>query len=260
MYHYKARVGNFFHAEWPILARPTGFFVLLGLALFLRYFKHRAAFVMILMFLFGLLPAILSEPDAARSLMTTIPICAFAATGIASLVRLIPTTLPNRWKKITFILLVFWISASEFNFYFNRLGIDFYAQFGYARKHTLIGEKGLELAKNNEIYISQGHFIDTPKFICYSVPGDVFAITDGDVLGMIPDRQLIANVNRILSETRQPGKGLAFILENEPKNEMIFDLIKQKYSEGVLDYHYDQYYGDEPIFYTYVIPRNRMQY
>jgi hypothetical protein len=138
------------------------------------------------------------------------------------------------------------------------LANNWYAQFGYARKHTLIGYKGLELSKEHQIYISQGHFLDTPKFICYDLPGDVFGITGWEELHYVSDTQLMKNLQHILHAPVPENKGLAFIFENEFKNIPLFYKVKKYYPNGIRTDYNDHRYGDKVIFYTYIIPHEEI--
>jgi DNA-binding beta-propeller fold protein YncE/4-amino-4-deoxy-L-arabinose transferase-like glycosyltransferase len=257
-FNYSANVGNFFNGQWPILSYPLGLLLLLGSGIFLRYFWIRGPFVTCMIFVFGLLPGILSEPDAARAAMTTVSISIFSTAGIFSLVRSWKGRFGKRFAVLIIFLLTSWTCASEFYFYFNTLGNDYFAQFGYAKKHTLIGYKGLELSKENTLYISQGHFIDTPKFICYRVPGDVFMITQGEVIDVVPEDILLANLDAVLTTEHPVDKGLAFVFENDFRNEPLFEQVKQVYPTGRYTEYSDPVYGEEPIFYTYVIPREKL--
>lgn len=249
----KAKVGNFFNNNLPILSQALGGVVALGTGYHLRYIGKRGSFFVVLAFGFGLLPAILSAPDATRSLMTTIPLAIVGATGIFSIARFFVSA---RFPKVrTFIMITLCgaIMAAEGYFYFEVQGNDAGAQFGYARKHTLIGYKGLELSRDHQMYISQGHFMDTPKFICYDVPGDVFGITRGEVLHYVSPEDLMQNLQRILQLPVPDGKGLAFVFENTPENAPLFEVVKQRYPTGVRTDYPDERYGNAVIFYTYVI-------
>ncbi len=264
IFHYKARVGNFFNNELPLLARPTGLLMLLGLVLLLRKSRERGPFLVHMIFIFGMLPAILSEADAARSLLTASAIAVYAAAGAFSIIRFLPYTLTNRWRPIFLGLLITWCCASEYYFYFHRSANDIFAQFGYAYKHTELGFKALDLSKDNEVYVSQGHFIDTPIFICYAIPGDVFSITNREVIDVVADSEIINNVDHVLNSERMPGKGLAFVLENGPKNILVLNRIKQRYPHGKHTpflAERDLLWEDEkdiPMFYTYVIPPDQL--
>ncbi len=259
IYHYQARVGNFFNNEWPILSRPAGLFLAMGFGVFLRALFKRGSILVILIFCFGTLPSILSEPDATRLIMVPMALAAFIGAGITSACHLIPASYFERWYAPLSILLVFWVMASEFQLYFHKMGNDYYAQYGYALKHTLIGEKGLELSRNNHLYISQGHFIDTPKFICYGVPGNVFSITDGEVIDFISTERLLDNLDRVLSQPHEPGKGLAFVFENDPKNVPLIRKVRTRYPKGIYEVFYDNRLTTDPIFFTVVIPEDQLE-
>jgi len=259
IFHYKARVGNFFNNDWPILTAILAFFGCIGFGTLSRHIKHRSSFFVFLIFIFGMLPGILSEPDAARSIMTTVAIAVFASAGITGVARPLYKSNTKKAAVILCGVLALSIGFAEYNFYFNRLGKDYYAQFGYAKKHTLIGYKGLELSKDNTLYISQGHFIDTPKFICYNVPGDVFAITDGEVIDVVPPAKLVANIEEILNSSYPENKGLAFVLENDFRNKPIFKRILEKFPDGKYIEYREDTNKDNVIFYTYVIANDQLK-
>ncbi len=251
---YKAQVGNFFNNDWPIITRILAFFVFPGFALFIGRLKNRNAFFVVMMACFGILPAMLSEPDAARSIMVPISLAVFAGAGITSLVRYVPDNFQRVLTPAVLILFTGTVAASEFNFYFKKLGNDYFTQFGYARKHTLLGYTGLNLSENNTVFISQGHFIDTPKFLCYRVPGDVFKITNGEVIDVVPDSILMANLDEILNTVLPEDKGLAFIFENDPKNVPLFNRVQREFPSGKYKEYRDRRYGDDMLYYTWVIP------
>ena len=252
--YYQAKVGNFFHNELPIISRTSGFFLAIGFAYHVRYFFKRGSFMVLLSFVFGMLPAVLSAPDAARSFLSAVPLSMLAATGALCLANVFSR---DHLQSLAFGISVMFcaiIMVSEGYWYFSLLGNDGGAQFGYARKHTLIGEKGVELGERYQVYISQGHFMDTPKFLCHALEGDVFGITRGEVLHYVPEPELMANLQRILHAPIPPGKGLAFIFENDPKNIALFQAVRQRYPNGTRADYTDYRYGDAIIFYTYIIP------
>ncbi|MBN1552089.1 glycosyltransferase family 39 protein, partial [bacterium] len=257
IFHYKAKVGNFFNNDWPIVSRPVSFFMIMGLAIFLRHINRRGPFFVVMVFLFGMLPSMLSKPDAARSLIATIGAAAFAAAGATGVGRFLRSSALRKYAPLTIILMLLWMSAAEFNLYFVKSADDYLAQFGYARKHTLIGYEALSLGKDNTVYVSQGHFIDTPKFLCFQLPNrdEVFSITDGEVIDVVAESRLIQNVNRILNKEHPSGKGLAFVFEKDMKNEPLFDLVKKRYPVGKYKEYRDAHYDDSVIFYTYIIPK-----
>src|SRR5262249_31391328 len=82
MFHYQARVGNFFNNEWPILSRPLGLAFLAGLGVLLAGWRRRGPFVALAVLFFAHLPALLSAPDATRSLMVTLPVAWAAAAAV----------------------------------------------------------------------------------------------------------------------------------------------------------------------------------
>ncbi|MBN1356410.1 glycosyltransferase family 39 protein [bacterium] len=255
MFHHQAHVGNFFNNEWPIVTYPLGLMMLIGLLIMVRHALQRGPFLLMALFAFGLLPGILSEPDAARTIMTPIPVSAFTAAGILSLVRYWKGPVGKKGAAAAVIALTAWIGVTEFKYYFYKLGSDYYAQFGYARKHTLLGYQGLELAAKNTLYISQGHFIDTPKFICYRVPGDVFTITDGEVIDVVPKERLHANLERVLNARHPPDKGVAFLFEKDIRNEPLFGRVKEFYPGGIYTEYRDKAYANDVIFYSYIVPK-----
>ena len=253
IFHYKAQVGNFFIPIRPILSLPLSIFFTIGFIGFLRAIWKRPGFITLLIFSFGILPSMLSEPDAARAIMTPIAIAAAGALGIFRFVEFLPKFF-NSWKSNVVIILTAWHILAGYHYYFHFLGKDFFAQFGYARSHTLIGMKAKELSLNNEVYISQGHFIDTPKFICYQIPGKVFSITDGEVIDAVPDEVIFRNLNTILNSYHESTKGLAFVFENLPKNEPLLALLKSRFPNGQYQEYRDDKCGDEVIFYTFIVP------
>lgn len=258
VFTYKAKVGNFFNNDWPIITPILAFFAIIGFALHIRYIFKRPMFVTVMVFCFGLLPAILSEPDAARMIMTPVALAFFAATGVISLLQLPHSFISIRIRSVLTVIAVITIIGYEVHFYFVRLGNDYFAQYGYACKNTQIGLKALDLSHDNQIYISQAHFIDTPKFLCYGVPGDVFGITNGEVIEVISEEELTRNTNRILEAPVPEGKGLAFILEYHSKNDSVFKMIKSIHPNGVYKIYKDKRLGREPIYYTYIISSDKI--
>ena len=251
----QAKVGNFVKNDIPIISPLLGFFAAIGLAYHLRHFFARGSFFAVLAFGFGMLPAMLSAPDAARSHLTTVALSIFAATGVQSLARFCTAWKLKKAAHVLAAVFCAGIVLAEGYLYFGVWGNDFGAQYGYARKHTLIGYKGLELAQDHQIYIAQGHFMDTPQFICYGLPGDVFGITQGEVIHYVPAPQLLNNVRRVLQTPVPPGKGLAFVFEQTPENIAVFEAVRQRYPQGIRQDYRDYRYRDAVIFYTYVIPR-----
>ena len=114
------------------------------------------------------------------------------------------------------------------------------------------------MSKENTLYISQGHFIDTPKFICDPVPGDVFMITQGEVIDVVSGNVLLANLEAALTAEHPVDKGLAFVFENDFRNKPLFERVKQVYPTGRYSEYSDPVYGEEPIDYTYEISREKL--
>ncbi|MCP4404885.1 MAG: hypothetical protein GY801_47240 [bacterium] len=256
-FYYKAKVGNFFNNDIPIVSPVLGFFAAIGFGYHVRYILKRGPFFLLLAFAFGLLPAILSAPDAARSFLVTVPLSMLAATGVLYLANLFSRHTLQRLAIGMSVIFCAAIMLTEGYWYYHVLGNDSGAQFGYARKHTLIGEKGAELGEHYRVYISQGHFMDTPKFLCYDLEGDVFGITRGEVLHHVSETELMTNLQNILQTPAPSDKGVAFIFESDPKNAPLFHTVQQRYPHGIRTDYSDDRYGSTPIFYTYVIPKDR---
>jgi DNA-binding beta-propeller fold protein YncE len=252
--YYKAKVGNFFNNDIPILSRILAFFVTLGFGCHVRHAFKRGPLLVLLIFGFGMLPAVLSEPDGSRSLIATVSLAILAATGVWSLAVFLAGLTVRRVFHGALLVAGLGVICAETYLYFGVLGNDAGAQFGYARKHTLIGYKGLALSKDYQVYISQGHFIDTPKFLCYGLPGDVFGITRGEVIHYVPADELTKNLRRILNTPVPPQKGLAFVFENTPENTPLFEEVRKMHPNGIRKDYTDDRYGDTVIFYTYEIP------
>ncbi len=259
VFTYKAKVGNFFNNDWPIITRILAFFALIGSAIHLRHGFNRGSFTTLMIFGFGILPAVLSEPDAARAIMSPLAIALFAAAGIVSMLRLLPRRAPSLLQNSMLAMSVLAIMSFESHFYFVRLGTNYFAQYGYACKNTQIGMTAAELAKDNQIYISQAHFIDTPKFLCYGIPGDIFGITNGEVIEVVSDDALMKNLHRILRTPVPEGKGLAFILESHHKNDPVFEAIRDAQPDGEQTVFRDKRLGIEPIYFTYVVPADKVR-
>ncbi|HPQ42118.1 MAG TPA: hypothetical protein PLV45_17240, partial [bacterium] len=180
---------------------------------------------------FGILPGLLSEADAARNFLVTVPVAVCAGIGLDVSIAFFRRhlTLKNaavHWAWITALVFGFLIVGGEYHLYFHRLARSHDAQFGYARIHTLVGRKALELSRDYNVYVSNSHFIDTPKFICRSIPGDVFTITEGREVDFITDEEIRKNLMEIRKLPRPDTRGLAFVLDHCDKNNLVMGMIR----------------------------------
>lgn len=232
VFHYSADVGNFFDPNYAIVSVPLAFFLTIGFAWVLRHAFSRAGFWIMMTLFFGTLPGFLSEADAARNFMTTLPAAMCTGIGVIATIRALRErftlkTAPVRWIWITAAVFGLLIAAGEYRLYFYQLARSYEAQFGYARIHTLVGRKALELSGDYEVYVSNSHFIDTPKFICHTIPGDVFAITNGREVDFITDDEIRDNLEEIKKQPRTGARGIAFVLDHCSKNNLVMDMIRE---------------------------------
>ncbi len=231
IFHFRADVGNFFEPSIPIISAISGFFMMIGLAYLLRHFGKRNCFWVFIAAIFGLLPGLLSEPDATRLIQFTVPLAIMIALGLVLSVQLLTRTKLPALNSIPAILWLtaglIWIGISEYHLYFHVLARSPHAQFGYAPLHTQVGYKALELSADYHVYVSNSHFLDTPKFICYRIPGDVFAITGGREPDFITNEEIQDNLTAIRDKEHSPDKGIAFVLDHYNRNMYIMQQIKE---------------------------------
>jgi DNA-binding beta-propeller fold protein YncE/4-amino-4-deoxy-L-arabinose transferase-like glycosyltransferase len=230
IFHYRADVGNFFEPSMPIISAIAGFFMMIGLAYSPGYIWKRNTFWVIMTAVFGLLPGLLSEPDATRLILFTVPLAIMIALGLVVSVKLlIRPKLPllNRIPANVWLAAgLLWIGISEYRLYFHIQAKSPHAQFGYAPVHTQVGYKALELSADYHVYVSNSHFLDTPKFLCYRIPGDVFAITGGREPDFITNEEIRDNLQAIRDMTHSPDKGIAFVLDHYNRNMFVMQQIK----------------------------------
>lgn len=171
---------------------------------------------------FGLLPGLLSTPDAGRNIQVTVPLAICSSLGLYEFCRFISSYRAKFWSN-TFASACFFIGLIsigilEYNLYFRVQAQSYYAQFGYARPHTLLGYEAQRLSKNYHIYVSNNHFLDTPKFLCYHIPGDVFAISNGIELENVTHEEIAKNLEAIRLAEHSSDKGIAFLLDHCDRN------------------------------------------
>lgn len=229
--HYQANVGNFFIPERPIITAPIGFLMMIGLAYTLRFFKHRDGFWLLMTVVFGLLPGYLSRPDATRLILLTVPIAIMSAIGLGMMADLAGGVMSGPLRKSLPVIVITGglalILAAEFHFYFYTLATSYHAQFGYAPAHTKLGLKAVELSRDYKVYISNSHFLDTPKFICHDLPKDTFRISNGREVDFVTNEEVMDNLRQIAAERRHSDRKLAFLLDHCDKNLFVMKQIDQ---------------------------------
>ena len=218
IFHYQANVGNFFEPTIPIISFPVAFFLVLGFAYACRHIKSREGFWIVMASFFGLLPGLLSMPDAGRDILVTVPLAICSSLGLYEFCRFISSYGTKFWSNsfasACFFIGLISIGILEYNLYFRVQAQSDYAQFGYARPHTLLGYEAQRLSKYYHIYVSNNHFLDTPKFLCYHISGDVFAISNGIELENVTHKEIVKNLEAIRLAEHSSDKGIAFLLDH----------------------------------------------
>jgi len=259
IYHFSANVGNFFDPVFPILSWPVAFFFTVGMASVIWRFKTRSGFWMVMTFCFGMLPGLISQADAARLIMLTIPVALATALGVNILIQAVKaktgTSPESRIPSIVAVSLVLIFAVCEYHLYFVTLAKSADAQFGYARVHSDLGNKAVELSKDYTVYVINSHFIDTPKFICHTLPNDPFIITGGIEVDFISDEEIYDNLITIKTGLHPHDKGLAFVMDHCEKNMLIMKMLKIMYP-NLSQASFGQDDPDEPPeFYTLTIDK-----
>jgi sugar lactone lactonase YvrE/4-amino-4-deoxy-L-arabinose transferase-like glycosyltransferase len=230
IFHYHADVGNFFEKAIPIVSVPVGFLLVPGLAYAFGHMKSRGGFWIVMTALFGLLPGVLSEPDAGRNILFTVPLAISTSLGLVYFSGLLTSGGFLSWKKATatasFFCGLIFVVICEYVLYFHVQARSSHAQFGYAYTHTQLGYEARDLSKDYHVYVSNSLFLDTPKFLCYRIPGDVFAITKNRELTSITNEELIDNLHEIRAKEHSPDKGIAFVLDHFHKNQFVMQQIR----------------------------------
>lgn len=236
IFHFTARVGNFFDPRYAMLSFPVAFFFTIGTACAVRRFWTRSGFWIVNTLFFGFLPSLLSQADAARSILLTVPIALTTGLGITTLLQMIRIRFSikpeNKIPALTAIVLTLLIVATEYHLYFHLLARSHEAQFGYARVHTDVGEKAVELSDEYQIYIINSHFIDTPKFLTCNLPGKPFSITNEMEVDFVTDVEIRDNIIALKKQWQTNPHNLAFVLDHYEKNLKIMRIL-QEYFPGL---------------------------
>lgn len=261
IFHYQANVGNFFELTIPIVSWPVGFFLVTGFAFACRQIKTREGFWVVMTAIFGLLPGVLSQPDAGRNILFTVPLAICVSLGLHLFSRLIAgqwgKSQLNRFAYACIFIGLILIGILEYNLYFRVQARSFYAQYGYARPFTLLGYEAQKLSKDYHIYVSDSHFLDTPKFLCYHIPGDVFAITNNIELNHVTHEEIVRNLELIRQKEHSPDKGIAFLLDNCERNLFVMKQINILFPEAITRMVFDSAQPNtaaNPIYYVMTIP------
>jgi 4-amino-4-deoxy-L-arabinose transferase-like glycosyltransferase len=249
MFHYRARVGNFFNNDWPILSAPLGLFFLAGLAALLAGARRRGPFVALAVGFFAHLPALLSAPDATRSLMVTLTVAWAAAAAVETALRL---PWPARARPALAAALTLGLVGAELHFYFHRLGRDPAAQFAYAGIHTAIGRRVAELAREHLTFVSHGHNFETTQFLWRDVPSGRIVGLGVEPPGLVAPEALLANLEVALAADVAPGQGRAFVIEAHPANEPLLRRVREALPGGDERAHVDERFGGL-AYYSYVV-------
>ena len=255
MFHYQARVGNFFNNEWPILSRPLGVFFVLGLGVLLARVRERGPRVALLTGFFAHLPSLLSKADATRSLMVTLTVAWAAGAAVEALARW-SDRFGRRIATVVAATLTVGIMAAELHFYFVRLGADPAAQFGYAGPHTALAREAAALARDHVTFVSHGHNFETTQFIWRDVPPGRLLGLGVDAPDVVPPEQLLATLEAAIAAPTARGQGRAFVIEAHPSNEPLRARVREVFPEAVERAHFDPRFG-EFGYYSYAVPPDR---
>lgn len=260
IFHYRADVGNFFEKMIPIVTVPVGFLMVPGFAYAFRHLKSRGGFWIVMTSLFGLLPGILSEPDAGRNILFTVPLAICTSLGLVFFSSLLSGRGFLSWTKTTatasFFSGLVLIVICEYILYFHVQARSSHAQFGYAYTHTQLGYEARRLSKEYHVYVSNSHFLDTPKFLCYRIPGDVFAISKNKELSSITNEEIIDNLQEILTTEHSSDKGIAFVLDHFHKNLFVMQHIRSLFPGISTRPVFDKTNPDQqhPMYYVMTLP------
>jgi 4-amino-4-deoxy-L-arabinose transferase-like glycosyltransferase len=242
MFHYKAKVGNFFDNEWPILSRPLGVFFLAGLGVFLGRCRERGPLLALLVAVFGHVPAMLSMPDATRSLLVTAAVAWCAAAGVEAVLRLLP-----RGTTLAAVLLTVGIMAAEYRFYFVDLAQSGWAQFGYAGPQTAIAREVVKLTRDHQTFLCRTHNYYTVQFLLHDVPPERLMGVGSETADDLSEERLMALLDEALTQPRPVGLGLAFVIDNQPKNQALLERVRGLFPQAAVIPHGDPRFG-EPFF------------
>ena len=252
LFHYHAPVGNFFNLEWPILSRPMGLFVLVGAGALIRVARRRAPFTVISVGVLAHLPALLSAPDATRSLMVTLAVAWTAAAGVEAVARRFWPAKPIAGTMVAAGLAAV-LSAAELRFYFHDLGRDPAAQYGYAGIHTAIAHTVADLALGHLTFVSAGNTFTTTEFLWHDLPPGRLRSGGFEAPDQIPPDDLRRALEEFLAEAPPAGLGLAFVIDTQPANEPLLARVRETFPEAVVRAHDDERYGT-PAYYSVAVP------
>ncbi len=162
IFHYAAKVGNFFEPTYPIVSATVGFFMIPGLAYAIRFVRRRDGFWLISAMIFSLLPGYLSLPDATRIIMMTVPLAIFTGIGIHLFITfMMEHCFLSRIKNLSgylISLILILITLTEYHLLFYVQAKSHHARFGYAPSHTALGRKAVELSADHHILRQQQPF------------------------------------------------------------------------------------------------------
>ncbi len=240
MYIYKASpYGYYNYPNKPLLDSISGFLYLLGFGYALYNFKNSRYFLLLLIFLFSLVPAFFSihasDPNTQRAILSVVPIVIFISLGAEMILKSIDylkikiTPLLNLTLLLIFFPFIIFDNLHTY-FYLYKNDNDVKAEFFY------VPSKVIKHVNASKDYFNYGSFfyLETPNF--HVNKGIFFKFFDFAAM-------------RFFEWKGDKGKGVQFILEGIYNKTA--DIVKEYIPEAVITRHWDPYSEIENRKYFY---------
>ncbi len=223
IFHYWANGDDFF-TNTPGLEFVTAVFFPAGLVWCLACARDPRAQFLLVGFLVGLLPGLLSKPNMNRDIGTMPFVYFFAALGVVLFARELAARLTRRWNEpVAAVLAAAVVAASAWATYAEYLGPHRRLPWGYYPETTVLGQYLAKLVPDYRVWVAGGNFpTDTLVYLTYK-GGDPFK----------PTFTKYEDATQLLRDPLPPAgtQGLAFALANETPAMLVLAELRNRYPQ-----------------------------
>ena len=250
LFNFRANGNDFFVWE-PLLDIPVAIFFPLGLILAASRFKQRNYFLLLVTLALTLVVAVLSRPDGNRTLLTVIPVTAFAALFLVEAWRWLRWAFP-RYTALMTVVRVAVLLYTAYDTYDSYLGPNRREQFGFTPEATRVGRYVDGISGDYQVIILAGRWPLAPlDYFTYQESGSVYRMQP---VAELPDIR------------PSPGQSTAFFVEYswqglitrhqfEPAlNQEVITGLQEAYPDADIDLIYYPDDSDTGAAYVFLFP------
>jgi sugar lactone lactonase YvrE len=221
LFNYFGNGDDFFVTE-PALEYPTAVLFVFGLLWAIVRWKDERSQFLLLGFVIGLLPGLISRPNLNRDVGTMPFVYFFVAMGAMFLAQQLRVLVPRIGRHLAVIVLVGLCAAATAATFSQYLGPTRRTIWGFYPETTVVGQYLKPLVPNNAIWVGGDNYPrDSITYLTYQGTGNpqVRNYTWLDDLSVLRNARLSA----------PPGKGMVFLLANNFHGQAVFRYLEQRY-------------------------------